>query len=49
MTLIIGLHHFFLEMSKKCWPKFRVRNFTYQQEILFPPQLKSKNVKHLLL
>jgi hypothetical protein len=26
MTLMIGLHHFFLEMSKKCWPTFRVRN-----------------------
>jgi hypothetical protein len=21
MTLMIGLHHFFLEMSKKCWPR----------------------------
>jgi hypothetical protein len=29
MTLMIGLHHFFLEMSKKCWPRFRVRNSTY--------------------
>jgi hypothetical protein len=28
MTLRIGLHHFFLEMSKKCWPRFRVRNST---------------------
>jgi hypothetical protein len=28
MTLMIGLHHFFLEMSKKCWPRFRVRNST---------------------
>jgi hypothetical protein len=27
MTLMIGLHHF-LEMSKKCWPRFRVRNST---------------------
>jgi hypothetical protein len=26
MTLMIGLHHFFLEMSKKCWPRFRARN-----------------------
>jgi hypothetical protein len=25
MTLMIGLHHF-LEMSKKCWPRLRVRN-----------------------
>jgi hypothetical protein len=23
---MIGLHHFFLEMSKKSWPRFRVRN-----------------------
>jgi hypothetical protein len=30
MTLMIGLHHFFLEMSKKCWPRFRVRNSTMQ-------------------
>jgi hypothetical protein len=29
MTLMIGLHHFFLEMSKKCWPRFRVRNSKY--------------------
>jgi hypothetical protein len=28
MTLMIGLHHFFLEMSKKCWPRIRVRNST---------------------
>jgi hypothetical protein len=28
MTLMIGLHQFFLEMSKKCWPRFRVRNST---------------------
>jgi hypothetical protein len=28
MTLMVGLHHFFLEMSKKCWPRFRVRNST---------------------
>jgi hypothetical protein len=27
MTLMIALHHF-LEMSKKCWPRFRVRNST---------------------
>jgi hypothetical protein len=30
MTLMIGLHHFFLEMSKKCWPRFRVRDSTSQ-------------------
>jgi hypothetical protein len=29
MTLMIGLHPF-LEMSKKCWPRFRVRNSTYR-------------------
>jgi hypothetical protein len=29
MTLMLGLHIFFLEMSKKCWPRFRVRNSTY--------------------
>jgi hypothetical protein len=28
MTLMVGLHHFFLEMSIKCWPRFRVRNST---------------------
>jgi hypothetical protein len=28
MTLMTGLHHFFLEMSKKCWPRFRVWNST---------------------
>jgi hypothetical protein len=28
MTLMTDLHHFFLEMSKKCWPRFRVRNST---------------------
>jgi hypothetical protein len=28
MTLKMGLHIFFLEMSKKCWPRFRVRNST---------------------
>jgi hypothetical protein len=22
---MIGLHHFFLEMSKKCWPRFQVQ------------------------
>jgi hypothetical protein len=32
MTLMIGLStSFFLEMSKKCWPRFRVRNSTYWQ------------------
>jgi hypothetical protein len=31
MTLMIGLHHFFLEMSKKFGPRFRVRNSTYWQ------------------
>jgi hypothetical protein len=25
---MIGLHLFFLEMSKKCWPRIRVRNST---------------------
>jgi hypothetical protein len=29
MTLMIGLHHSFLEMSKNCWPRFRVRNSRY--------------------
>jgi hypothetical protein len=29
MTLMVGLHNFFLELSKKCWPRFRVRNSTY--------------------
>jgi hypothetical protein len=28
MTLMIGLHLFFLEMSKKRWQRFRVRNST---------------------
>jgi hypothetical protein len=28
MTLMLGLHHFFLEMSKKYWPRFCVRNST---------------------
>jgi hypothetical protein len=29
MTLMIGLGtSFFLEMSKKCWPRFHVRNST---------------------
>jgi hypothetical protein len=28
MTLMLGLQHFFLEMSKNCWPRFRVRNST---------------------
>jgi hypothetical protein len=29
MTLMIGLGtYFFLEMSKKCWPRFRVWNST---------------------
>jgi hypothetical protein len=33
MTLMIGLHHFFLEMLKKCWPRFRGRNSTYDNEL----------------
>jgi hypothetical protein len=32
MTLMVGLHHFFLEMSKKCWPRFRVRNSTCDKQ-----------------
>jgi hypothetical protein len=44
-----------LEVNKikvKCAFVTQLRNIlqlTYQQEILFPLQLKSKNVKHLLL
>jgi hypothetical protein len=44
-----------LEVNKikvKCAFVKQLRNIlqvTYQQEILFPLQLKSKNVKHLLL
>jgi hypothetical protein len=30
MTLMTGLYNFFLEMSKKCWPRFRVGNSTFQ-------------------
>jgi hypothetical protein len=40
---MIDLHNSFLEMSKKCWPRFRVRNSTYIIcfKIKNPPTLHS--------
>jgi hypothetical protein len=42
MTLMIGLHNFFLEMSKECWPRFRVRNST----LSYPPTLLQNWVEY---
>jgi hypothetical protein len=46
MTLMSGLHlfFFFLEMSKKDWPRFRVRNSTYN---LFQNQKSSNTAFYL--
>jgi hypothetical protein len=42
MTLMIGLHHFFLEISKKCWPRFLVQNST--EKILLINFLKTRKI-----
>jgi hypothetical protein len=47
MTLMIGLHHFFLEISKKCWPRFRFRNST--EKILLINFLKTRKISGLFV